>query len=70
MSRNFLPPLVAILVGIGSGYYAFQPSFRDIQIEKEGLGSRNQAVPQSPDQKPASSAVTTPAHSLRDGSGK
>ncbi|KAL4870127.1 hypothetical protein BDV12DRAFT_166645 [Aspergillus spectabilis] len=75
MSRNFLPPLLAILVGIGTGYYAFQPAFRDLQREKGiALGSGSQsaapAQAQSPDQKLAPSPTTTPAPSSKDGSGK
>ncbi|CAI7644712.1 unnamed protein product [Penicillium glandicola] len=35
MSRNFVPALFAIGVGIFTGYYTFQPTFQQLQYEKE-----------------------------------
>ncbi|KNG83720.1 hypothetical protein ANOM_007508 [Aspergillus nomiae NRRL 13137] len=48
MSRNWIPALVAIGVGVFSGYYTFQPLLKDLQAEKAGfqrlqLGERTQA---------------------------
>ncbi|KAL4879150.1 hypothetical protein BJY04DRAFT_194388 [Aspergillus karnatakaensis] len=75
MSRNFVSPLIAIVAGIGTGYYAFQPAFRDLQREKEVSASQSAAPapapapaqPQSPDQKPAADASTTPVSSSTGG---
>ncbi|KAJ5129415.1 uncharacterized protein N7515_005454 [Penicillium bovifimosum] len=35
MSRNFVPALLAIGVGVFTGYYTFQPTFQQLQYEKE-----------------------------------
>ncbi|KAJ5776187.1 uncharacterized protein N7511_001198 [Penicillium nucicola] len=34
MSRNFVPALLAIGVGVFTGYYTFQPTFQQMQHEK------------------------------------
>ncbi|KAJ6072755.1 hypothetical protein N7467_010840 [Penicillium canescens] len=34
MSRNFVPALLAIGVGVFTGYYTFQPTFQQLQYEK------------------------------------
>ncbi|OJJ47169.1 hypothetical protein ASPZODRAFT_132123 [Penicilliopsis zonata CBS 506.65] len=34
MSRNFLPAVLAIGVGVFTGYYTFQPALRELQTEK------------------------------------
>ncbi|PWY89572.1 hypothetical protein BO94DRAFT_534351 [Aspergillus sclerotioniger CBS 115572] len=47
MSRNWVPALMAIGMGVWTGYYSFQPALRDLQSEK-GNGPQTQ---QSPDQK-------------------
>ncbi|KAJ5549956.1 hypothetical protein N7535_002102 [Penicillium sp. DV-2018c] len=40
MSRNFVPALLAIGVGVFTGYYTFQPTFQQLQYEKE-LAQKN-----------------------------
>ncbi|KAJ6128632.1 hypothetical protein N7471_009849 [Penicillium samsonianum] len=35
MSRNFFPAIFAIGVGVFTGYYTFQPTFQQLQYEKE-----------------------------------
>ncbi|KAJ5773026.1 hypothetical protein N7457_007922 [Penicillium paradoxum] len=35
MSRNFVPALLAIGVGVFTGYYTFQPTFQQLQYEKD-----------------------------------
>ncbi|KAJ5478787.1 hypothetical protein N7530_004296 [Penicillium desertorum] len=35
MSRNFFPALFAIGVGVFTGYYTFQPTFQQLQYEKQ-----------------------------------
>ncbi|KAJ5383564.1 hypothetical protein N7517_001475 [Penicillium concentricum] len=35
MSRNFFPALFAIGVGVFTGYYTFQPTFQQLQYQKE-----------------------------------
>ncbi|KAF3028946.1 hypothetical protein E8E15_009362 [Penicillium rubens] len=35
MSRNFFPALFAIGVGVFTGYYTFQPTFKQLQYEKQ-----------------------------------
>ncbi|PYI07637.1 hypothetical protein BO78DRAFT_396259 [Aspergillus sclerotiicarbonarius CBS 121057] len=47
MSRNWVPALMAIGMGVWTGYYSFQPALRDLQSEKE----REPQTQQSPDQK-------------------
>ncbi|KAI9367294.1 hypothetical protein BJX61DRAFT_547619 [Aspergillus egyptiacus] len=34
MSRNFVPAVLAIAMGIGTGYYTFQPALRELRIEQ------------------------------------
>ncbi|PYH44845.1 uncharacterized protein BP01DRAFT_357190 [Aspergillus saccharolyticus JOP 1030-1] len=36
MSRNFVPVVLAIGAGICSGYYVWQPIFKDLQNQKNG----------------------------------
>ncbi|KAJ5322467.1 hypothetical protein N7452_010756 [Penicillium brevicompactum] len=43
MSRNFVPALFAIGVGIFTGYYTFNPTFAQLQYEKEH--ARQSSVP-------------------------
>ncbi|OQE88298.1 hypothetical protein PENNAL_c0017G02151 [Penicillium nalgiovense] len=35
MSRNFFPALFAIGVGVFTGYYTFQPTFKQLQYEQQ-----------------------------------
>ncbi|KAJ5467069.1 hypothetical protein N7475_004821 [Penicillium sp. IBT 31633x] len=35
MSRNFVPALLVIGVGVFTGYYTFQPTFQQLQYERE-----------------------------------
>ncbi|KAJ5603651.1 hypothetical protein N7537_006607 [Penicillium hordei] len=35
MSRNFFPAIFAIGVGIFTGYYTFQPTFQQLQYERQ-----------------------------------
>ncbi|QQK42671.1 hypothetical protein Pdw03_6572 [Penicillium digitatum] len=35
MSRNFFPAIFAIGVGVFTGYYTFQPTFQQLQYERE-----------------------------------
>ncbi|KAE8147759.1 hypothetical protein BDV25DRAFT_142451 [Aspergillus avenaceus] len=45
MSRNHIPALVAIGVGIFTGYYTFQPSLKELQVDKT-TPQREQQQPQ------------------------
>ncbi|KAE8376444.1 hypothetical protein BDV26DRAFT_294101 [Aspergillus bertholletiae] len=69
MSRNWIPALVAIGVGVFSGYYTFQPLLKDLQMEKAGpqrlqLGERtpapNGAQPPTASAKEGSNTPVTP----------
>ncbi|PLN81020.1 hypothetical protein BDW42DRAFT_194048 [Aspergillus taichungensis] len=53
MGRNFFPAVFAIGMGIVSGYYTFQPSFQELQIEREHSQRPNTTAGQSADQKTA-----------------
>ncbi|PYH70264.1 uncharacterized protein BO88DRAFT_403892 [Aspergillus vadensis CBS 113365] len=46
MSRNWIPALMAIGMGVWTGYYTFQPALRELQSEKTGP-----QTPPSQDQK-------------------
>ncbi|THC95844.1 hypothetical protein EYZ11_004671 [Aspergillus tanneri] len=35
MSRNFIPALLAIGMGVFTGYYTFNPAFRELHSDKE-----------------------------------
>ncbi|KAJ5666041.1 uncharacterized protein N7477_008489 [Penicillium maclennaniae] len=44
MSRNFFPVIMAIGVGVFTGYYTFQPTFQQLAAEKSpGVQSSNPA---------------------------
>ncbi|OJJ80578.1 uncharacterized protein ASPGLDRAFT_854452 [Aspergillus glaucus CBS 516.65] len=34
MSRNFIPAVLAIGMGVFTGYYTFQPALKDLEHEK------------------------------------
>ncbi|KAL5003552.1 hypothetical protein BDV10DRAFT_180667 [Aspergillus recurvatus] len=69
MSRNFIPVVLAIAMGIGTGYYTFQPALRELQSNKGTIAgplSGNQSLPaaqqsQPQPQQPASTSTSTPA---------
>ncbi|KAL5051485.1 hypothetical protein BDW71DRAFT_202662 [Aspergillus fruticulosus] len=67
MSRNFIPVVLAIAMGVGTGYYTFQPALRELQSNKGTIArppSGSQSLPaaqQSQPQQPASSCTSTPA---------
>ncbi|KAE8336356.1 hypothetical protein BDV24DRAFT_141855 [Aspergillus arachidicola] len=63
MSRNWIPALVAVGVGVFSGYYTFQPLLKDLQMEKAGsqrLQLRERTI--APD------GAQTPTANNKDGS--
>ncbi|KAL4803542.1 hypothetical protein BDV18DRAFT_144987 [Aspergillus unguis] len=69
MSRQFIPPLLAIVFGVATGYYTFQPAFKDLQIEKaraQSGGTGSQSLPA--EQQPAPPASTP--NSKENGDGK
>ncbi|KAL4893170.1 hypothetical protein BDV59DRAFT_202141 [Aspergillus ambiguus] len=35
MSRNWFPALIAIGMGVFTGYYTFQPALKELQVEKD-----------------------------------
>ncbi|PYH99575.1 hypothetical protein BO71DRAFT_394055 [Aspergillus ellipticus CBS 707.79] len=56
MSRNWVPALVAIGVGVFTGYHTFQPAFKELQDER--LKS-TQSPAQSQEQKTAQPSTPT-----------
>ncbi|KAE8165969.1 hypothetical protein BDV40DRAFT_257285 [Aspergillus tamarii] len=63
MSRNWIPALVAIGVGVFSGYYTFQPLLKDLQMEKTG----SQRL-QLGEQTVAPNGAQTPTAKTKEGS--
>ncbi|KAL4978484.1 hypothetical protein BDW66DRAFT_129662 [Aspergillus desertorum] len=72
MSRNFIPGVLAIALGVGTGYYTFQPALRELQSNKgtiAGPPSGSQSLPaaqqsqqqQQPPQQSASTSTMMPA---------
>ncbi|KAE8328189.1 hypothetical protein BDV39DRAFT_204305 [Aspergillus sergii] len=59
MSRNWIPALVAIGVGVFSGYYTFQPLLKDLQMEKAGSQRERTIAPDG---------AQTPTANNKDGS--
>ncbi|KAL6235190.1 hypothetical protein BDW75DRAFT_240360 [Aspergillus navahoensis] len=62
MSRNFIPVVLAIAIGVGTGYYTFQPALRELQSNKgtvAGPLSGNQSLPAA--QQPPSTSTSSPA---------
>ncbi|GES57174.1 hypothetical protein ANI_1_220024 [Aspergillus terreus] len=63
MSRNWFPAIMAIGMGVFTGYYTFQPALKELQVEK-GQGQRGQLPapgqqapsPTNAAQKPATDA--------------
>ncbi|PLB40210.1 uncharacterized protein BDW47DRAFT_123720 [Aspergillus candidus] len=64
MGRNLFPAVFAIGMGIVSGYYTFQPSFQELQSERENTQRPNTTTGQSLDQKTA--AAPSPAPTKED----
>ncbi|KAB8069820.1 hypothetical protein BDV29DRAFT_182057 [Aspergillus leporis] len=62
MSRNWIPALVAIGVGVFSGYYSFQPALKELQIEKT---TTQRVQPGQQTQAPNTSQI--PPSSTKDG---
>ncbi|KAL2825142.1 hypothetical protein BDW59DRAFT_161858 [Aspergillus cavernicola] len=71
MSRNFFPVVLAIGMGVATGYYSFQPALKELQNEKgtiQGSGQSPPAVqqqqqPQDQDQKLVPATTTSTAAS-------
>ncbi|OOQ90233.1 hypothetical protein PEBR_05644 [Penicillium brasilianum] len=59
MSRNFFPVVMAIGVGVFTGYYTFQPTFQQMAIEKEHIPQQSQStgLPQKETNAPSNPAV-------------
>ncbi|KAL2872784.1 uncharacterized protein BJX67DRAFT_340346 [Aspergillus lucknowensis] len=76
MSRNFIPAVLAIGMGIATGYYTFQPALRDLQDEGEKgsapqLGQSQSATQQQSQSQKSAPSPTSPAPpSSNDGSAK
>ncbi|KAJ5856090.1 uncharacterized protein N7529_010034 [Penicillium soppii] len=51
MSRNFIPALFAIGVGVFSGYYTFNPTFQQLQYEKSQASKSSSPSEPSASQK-------------------
>ncbi|KAK1143495.1 hypothetical protein N8T08_006301 [Aspergillus melleus] len=56
MSRNFFPALMAIGMGVWTGYYAFNPALRELQSE-QGTSQQAPGAPQTQGQSTATSNV-------------
>ncbi|KAJ5226026.1 hypothetical protein N7468_007251 [Penicillium chermesinum] len=56
MSRNLIPAVLAIGVGVFTGYYTFQPAFQEIAIERAHGNS-----PSNPSNSPAKDPSSSPA---------
>ncbi|KAL4781596.1 hypothetical protein BJX76DRAFT_334894 [Aspergillus varians] len=68
MSRNFIPAVLAIAMGIGTGYYTFQPVLRDLHGDTGKIqGPESQSLPAEQPHPPTSTSVPSPKE---DGSGK
>ncbi|KAF7593725.1 hypothetical protein BBP40_011017 [Aspergillus hancockii] len=63
MSRNWIPALVAIGVGVFTGYYTFQPALKELQNDKV---TSQRAQPGKQPQAP--NAPQIPTSSTKDGS--
>ncbi|GLI76303.1 hypothetical protein PoHVEF18_004574 [Penicillium ochrochloron] len=59
MSRNFFPVVMAIGVGVFTGYYTFQPTFQQMAIEKDQIPQQQQStsIPQKAANVPANTAT-------------
>ncbi|KAL4795221.1 hypothetical protein BDV19DRAFT_363351 [Aspergillus venezuelensis] len=74
MSRQIFPVAMAIVFGVATGYYSFQPELRNYHLQKAGEGAGNQN--QSPAQQqqatspPASTSTSTPTSAPTDTSAK
>ncbi|KAJ5594898.1 uncharacterized protein N7459_001106 [Penicillium hispanicum] len=61
MSRNLLPAVLAIGVGVFTGYYTFQPAFQDLAIER-AHGRQPPSIPsQTTPQKSADTSANEPS---------
>ncbi|KAL4777435.1 hypothetical protein BDW60DRAFT_202332 [Aspergillus nidulans var. acristatus] len=63
MSRNFIPVVLAVVMGVGTGYYTFQPALRELQSNKGTIArspSRSQSLPaaQQSEQQPQQTVST------------
>ncbi|KAL4952920.1 hypothetical protein BDW69DRAFT_184994 [Aspergillus filifer] len=76
MSRQIFPVAMAIVFGVATGYYTFQPELRNYHLQKtgEGAGNQNQSPAQQQQQQaslpPASTPMSTPPSAQKDTSAK
>ncbi|GKZ17660.1 hypothetical protein AbraIFM66951_011771 [Aspergillus brasiliensis] len=67
MSRNWIPALMAIGMGVWTGYYTFQPALRELQSDKtapQTLPSQAQKIASTPTPSPnkdSNKPVTQPS---------
>ncbi|KAL4754668.1 hypothetical protein BDW72DRAFT_189960 [Aspergillus terricola var. indicus] len=64
MSRNFIPVVLAVAMGVGTGYYTFQPALRELQsnkgiITKSPPGSQSLPAAQQSEQQPQQTVSTS-----------
>ncbi|PLB55719.1 hypothetical protein P170DRAFT_471123 [Aspergillus steynii IBT 23096] len=68
MSRNFFPAIMAIGMGVYTGYYTFNPAFRELQSEKEP-SQQAPGAPQSQGQSVAKPSANDSTPAKEDGNG-
>ncbi|EYE97755.1 uncharacterized protein EURHEDRAFT_375575 [Aspergillus ruber CBS 135680] len=72
MSRNFIPAVLAIGMGVFTGYYTFQPALKDLEHEKnfskDDLKPRQQE--QSTEKKEAPAPMPSDLVNYSNNSGK
>ncbi|KAL4741541.1 hypothetical protein BDV11DRAFT_182858 [Aspergillus similis] len=64
MSRNFIPVVLAVAMGVGTGYYTFQPALRELQSSKGNIarsppGSQSLPAAQQSKQQPQQTVSTS-----------
>ncbi|KAF9883569.1 hypothetical protein FE257_003168 [Aspergillus nanangensis] len=59
MSRNWFPALMAIGMGVFSGYYAFQPALKELQTEKD---QSHRVQPPAPQAQQTSTSTGSSEH--------
>ncbi|KAL4968457.1 uncharacterized protein BDV14DRAFT_167062 [Aspergillus stella-maris] len=59
MSRQIFPVAMAIVFGVATGYYSFQPELRNYHLQKAGEGAGVQSPAQQQQQQQAASTSTS-----------
>ncbi|KAL4938690.1 hypothetical protein BDV06DRAFT_225743 [Aspergillus oleicola] len=70
MSRNIFPVAMAIVFGVATGYYTFQPELKNYHTQKAGEGVRVQDAQQQQQAVPTPAPASTNTSTPKDTSGK